>query len=150
MSIERIEPDRGFAGRDPRNTIYLAGQVASDPVGTGVTAQTQNIWSRSTGCSPGRGSDKDHILSATIYLADIVHFAEMNAAWDAWVSKEQTRRCAPPSRRGCAIRNIWSRSWSSPRGRHERGRNGPGRTIGPAPRSRAGAGPRRARGPAFL
>ena len=26
-------------------------------------------------------------MSATIYLADIKTFAEMNAAWDAWLAK---------------------------------------------------------------
>ena len=30
---------------------------------------------------------------ATIYLADMATFAEMNAAWDAWVSKHN-----PPGR----------------------------------------------------
>ena len=31
------------------------------------------------------GSDKSKLLSATIFLADIRGFDEMNAAWDAWV-----------------------------------------------------------------
>ena len=39
------------------------------------------------------GSDKARILSATVYLADIGSFAEMNAAWDAWVDKGN-----PPAR----------------------------------------------------
>ncbi|MCJ2057543.1 RidA family protein [Methylobacterium sp. J-048] len=94
MSIKRIEPGtRMSQGAVHGNTIYLAGQVASDPVGTGVTAQTQNILVQIDRLLAVAGSDKDHILSATIYLADIGHFAEMNAAWDAWVSKEH-----PPAR----------------------------------------------------
>ena len=31
------------------------------------------------------GSDKEHILSATIYIKDMSMFAEMNAVWDSWV-----------------------------------------------------------------
>ena len=32
------------------------------------------------------GSDREHILSATIYVKDMAeHFAAMNAVWDAWV-----------------------------------------------------------------
>ena len=36
------------------------------------------------------GSDKTHILSATIYLPDITDFAAMNAVWEAWVPPGQT------------------------------------------------------------
>ena len=32
------------------------------------------------------GSDRAHILSATIWLADMSDFAEMNKVWDAWVA----------------------------------------------------------------
>ncbi|MDH5452795.1 MAG: RidA family protein, partial [Paracoccaceae bacterium] len=31
------------------------------------------------------GSDKNHMLRAQIWLADMKDFAEMNAVWDAWV-----------------------------------------------------------------
>ena len=31
------------------------------------------------------GSDKEHILSATIYIKSMEYFAEMNAVWDNWV-----------------------------------------------------------------
>ena len=36
------------------------------------------------------GSDKSKILMATIWLADIGTFGEMNAVWDAWVSPGNT------------------------------------------------------------
>ena len=36
------------------------------------------------------GSDKDHLLSATIYLKDIdADFAAMNEVWSAWLSPGQ-------------------------------------------------------------
>jgi enamine deaminase RidA (YjgF/YER057c/UK114 family) len=31
------------------------------------------------------GSDREHILSATIYIKSMEYFAEMNAVWDNWV-----------------------------------------------------------------
>ncbi|GAC07139.1 hypothetical protein GAGA_4312 [Paraglaciecola agarilytica NO2] len=30
-------------------------------------------------------SDREHMLSATIYIKDMADFAAMNAVWDAWV-----------------------------------------------------------------
>ncbi|MGO8656238.1 Rid family hydrolase, partial [Rhizobium ruizarguesonis] len=33
----------------------------------------------------GAGSNRTRILSATIWLADISSFEEMNTVWDAWV-----------------------------------------------------------------
>lgn len=73
--------------------VFLAGQVAADVVGTGVTAQTQQILEQIDRLLLAAGSDKSRILSATIYLADIAGFAEMNAAWDAWVDRSH-----PPAR----------------------------------------------------
>jgi len=36
------------------------------------------------------GGDKSKLISATIWLADMGDFAEMNAVWDAWVSPGNT------------------------------------------------------------
>ena len=58
-----------------------------------MTIQTQQILSEIDRLLAASGSDKERILSATVYLADIATFAEMNAAWDAWVSPEN-----PPAR----------------------------------------------------
>ena len=65
--------------------VYLAGQVADKAKGGSVAEQTKEILA--TVDAPARGSRlrQDEILSATIYLADIATFAEMNAVWDAWV-----------------------------------------------------------------
>ena len=94
MTIERFEPGARMAqGVAYGDTVYLAGQVAADTVGTGVTAQTQQILGQIDRLLSDSGSDKERILMATIYLADIATFAEMNAAWDAWVSKAN-----PPGR----------------------------------------------------
>ena len=31
------------------------------------------------------GSDREHMLSATVYVRDMKDFATMNDVWDAWV-----------------------------------------------------------------
>ena len=64
-------------------TVYLAGQVGAP--GTSVAAQTQEILEKIDSLLEQAGTDKTQILSATIWLASMDSFAEMNAVWDAWV-----------------------------------------------------------------
>ncbi|SFJ34604.1 RidA family protein [Jannaschia pohangensis] len=68
------------------DTVYLAGQVGE---GDTVAAQTQSCLDQVASLLAEAGSSKDHILQATIWLADMADFAEMNAVWDAWVPKGQ-------------------------------------------------------------
>jgi len=71
------------------DTVYLAGQVADDPTAD-VRGQTVQVLASIDRLLAAAGSDKTRILSATIYLADIGTFAQMNAAWDAWVPQGHT------------------------------------------------------------
>jgi enamine deaminase RidA (YjgF/YER057c/UK114 family) len=64
--------------------VYLAGQVADDPVPV-VGEQTRQILAKIEALLAAAGSGKSRILSANIWLADIGRFDEMNAVWDAWV-----------------------------------------------------------------
>ncbi|MEA1015868.1 RidA family protein [Sphingomonas sp. LY54] len=66
------------------DTIYLAGQVGAP--GESVTAQTQAVLAEIEDILAQVGSDKNHLLHATIWLADMADFAEMNAVWDAWIA----------------------------------------------------------------
>ena len=72
------------------DTMYLAGQVANKAAGGSVTEQTRDILGIIDGLLAQAGSDKTHLLSATIYLTDISTFAEMNAVWDGWVAPGHT------------------------------------------------------------
>lgn len=74
------------------NTVYLAGQVADDTA-QGVAGQTQQVLAAIDKLLADAGSDKTKILTATVYLADIATFEEMNSAWDPWVAKDH-----PPAR----------------------------------------------------
>ena len=72
------------------NTVYLAGVVANKTAGESVTKQTQEILSIIDGHLAKAGTDKSKLLTATIYLTDMKTFADMNAAWDGWVSPGNT------------------------------------------------------------
>ncbi len=67
------------------DTIYLAGQVADQAKGKSVGDQTKDVLGVIDRLLAEAGSEKTRILSATVYLADIATFAEMNAEWEAWV-----------------------------------------------------------------
>ena len=73
------------------DTVYLAGQVGAP--GEGVTAQTEAVLASIESLLARTGSDKSRILSATIWLADMADFAEMNAVWDRWIDGKD-----PPAR----------------------------------------------------
>lgn len=50
-----------------------------------MTVQTQEVLKQIERLLAAAGSDKSKILTATIWLADMADFGEMNAVWDAWV-----------------------------------------------------------------
>lgn len=71
------------------DTIYLAGLVARDPVPEDPAAQTRDILAQIDGLLAEAGSDRNKLLSATIWLADIAYYDAMNSVWDPWVPKGQ-------------------------------------------------------------
>jgi enamine deaminase RidA (YjgF/YER057c/UK114 family) len=72
------------------NTVYLAGIVANEPKGKSTAEQTRDILSQIDGFLAKAGSDKSKLLTANIWITDMANFAEMNSAWDAWVSPGNT------------------------------------------------------------
>ncbi|MCS0501899.1 RidA family protein [Ancylobacter mangrovi] len=88
MSIKRIESGPRMSQAVVHgSTVYLAGQVAA---GDGVGAQTKAVLAQIDALLTAAGTDKSKLLSTTIYLADMATFAEMNAAWEGWVSPGNT------------------------------------------------------------
>jgi enamine deaminase RidA (YjgF/YER057c/UK114 family) len=65
-------------------TVYLCGQVCADAT-QGIGEQTETMLEKVDGLLEQAGSDREHMLSATIYLRDMKDFAAMNDVWDAWV-----------------------------------------------------------------
>lgn len=86
MSIKRINPGPRMSEAVIHNqVVYLAGQVPED-TSKGVREQTAEVLGIIDGILAEVGTDKSRMLTATIYLSSIANFAEMNAAWDAWVA----------------------------------------------------------------
>ena len=71
------------------DTVYLAGQVAADP-SAGVKGQTEQVLKKIEGLLASAGSSKSKLLSATVWLANMGTYDDMNAAWDAWVDPANT------------------------------------------------------------
>ncbi len=73
--------------------VYLAGQVGAP--GESVTNQTRAVLASVDRLLAESGTDNTRMLQATIWLADMADFAEMNAVWDAWVPEGHapTRAC---------------------------------------------------------
>lgn len=85
MTIERIETKQRMSRIvKHKGVIYLCGQVCAD-ASKGITEQTQTMLDKVDELLTKSGSDREHILSATIYLKTMQDFAGMNAVWDAWV-----------------------------------------------------------------
>lgn len=91
MSIKRIQVgERMSQAVINGNVVYTAGQVALEAPGASVREQTKDILQRIDQLLSEAGTDKTKLLSATIWLANIDDFAEMNVIWDAWVSPGNT------------------------------------------------------------
>ena len=91
MSIKRIDVGARMSQAVVHgDTVYTAGQVAQNAPGGSVTDQTKDILAAIDRLLAAAGTDKSKLLSASIWLADIGDFDEMNAVWDAWVSPGDT------------------------------------------------------------
>ncbi len=93
MEIKRYENNgRMSSAVVHNNTIYLSGQVHAEG---NVKEQTIGVLSKIENLLEKYNSDKNHILSATIYLKSMDDFADMNSIWDNWVEDghEPARAC---------------------------------------------------------
>jgi enamine deaminase RidA (YjgF/YER057c/UK114 family) len=64
--------------------IYLCGQVCADATKS-IEHQTQTMLDKVDQLLLDAGSDRQHMLSATIYIKDMQDFTTMNTVWDNWV-----------------------------------------------------------------
>jgi enamine deaminase RidA (YjgF/YER057c/UK114 family) len=93
MPVRHLQPEDRLAGAVVHgDTVYLAGQVADDPT-QDAEGQTADILRQIDALLAEAGTDKAHLLSCQVFLADIADLAGMNRAWDAWLD-----RSSPPAR----------------------------------------------------
>src|SRR5262245_59528138 len=93
MTIERIKVGKRMSQAVIHGaTVYIAGQVADDPIAD-VADQTRQILAKIDNLLAEAGTDKSKLLSANVWLSDISTFDQMNAVWDEWVTPS-----SPPAR----------------------------------------------------
>jgi len=89
MTIERLHSIPRLSGAVTfGDLVFLSGQVPGEALDAG--GQTREVLAKIDALLAEAGSDKDHLLSATIYLKNIDEdFAAMNEVWSDWLSPGQ-------------------------------------------------------------
>ena len=95
MTIKRIDANKRMSEAVIYNgMVFLSGQVGSP--GKTTKEQTIEALAAIDRLLAKAGTDKSRLLSATIWLADMVDFDIMNEVWKAWLEKG-----AAPTRATC-------------------------------------------------
>lgn len=104
--ITYIDPETRYSDAAIFNgMVFISGQVPQDGAES-IEAQTQSVLDQIDALLARCGSDKAHILEATVYLADMqADYAGMNVVWDAWTAKDR----APP--RACVQAALAQPQW---------------------------------------
>lgn len=85
MSISRQETNQRMSRIvKHQGVIYLCGQVCSDAT-QDIYEQTRTTLAKVDALLDQAGSNRESILSATVYLKDMADFQAMNSVWDEWV-----------------------------------------------------------------
>lgn len=93
MTIERFDANTRMCDMvATESLVFISGQVPTT-LDAPVATQTVEVLSKLDAMLERAGSDKAHLLTATIYLRDFRDYAEFNHAWDKWVDTKQ-----PPAR----------------------------------------------------
>ncbi|ULJ63378.1 RidA family protein [Wielerella bovis] len=83
--------------------VFLSGMVPE--IDGDIVAQTADVLRQIDHWLAQCGSDKAHILEATIFLSDMADYDGMNVAWDAWVDKQHS-----PAR-ACVAAKLAKTEW---------------------------------------
>ena len=82
--MKRIEPGPTLARAViSGNQIYFCGHGAK---GADITEQAQNLLKRYEELFELNGTDKDHIIFATIFISDMKAKPKFNEVWNKWVN----------------------------------------------------------------
>jgi enamine deaminase RidA (YjgF/YER057c/UK114 family) len=87
--IQRINPQPQWSDAVVHNGIAYFVEVPEG--GDDITTQTQALLAQADRTLSRCGSDKSHILMATIYIKHMADRAALNAVWQAWLPAG----CAP-------------------------------------------------------
>ena len=90
MTVKRINPGPRMSNAVVHNGVVYVQGFTADDVSADLKGQTKEILAKIDAVLKEAGSDKSKLLSATVWISDMRHFAEMNAVWDAWVAPGNT------------------------------------------------------------
>jgi enamine deaminase RidA (YjgF/YER057c/UK114 family) len=94
MTVPVISGSRAHDG-----VVHLSG-LTPDPGGD-IATQTRQVLERVDAVLLAEGSDRSHLLSALVWLADIRDFGAHNEIWNEWVDH------ANPPVRACVEARLW-------------------------------------------
>lgn len=67
------------------NLVFLSGHTSGSSGAKDITEQTRILLAEIDALLTEAGTDRNRLLSATIYLRNMSDYAAMNAVWDAWI-----------------------------------------------------------------
>jgi|GEM_PF-2073 len=84
--IKRLHIEKRYSGAVVHNgTVYLKGYLAEEDLTADITVQTQKTLEQIEQRLLAAGSNKERILSATVYLKNMSDYDALNAVWDNWL-----------------------------------------------------------------
>lgn len=85
--IERSEAYGGILHEvvEHNGVLHLAGVVGEDPAAD-MAGQTRSITEQIDALLAAHGSDKEHLLTALIFITDMALKPAMNEVWKAWLA----------------------------------------------------------------
>jgi enamine deaminase RidA (YjgF/YER057c/UK114 family) len=96
--IRHLQPGKRLSGGTVHGgLVYLSGQVPEDGAAN-IKEQTSQVLAKIDRLLAEAGTDKTHILTATIWLPSIGDFASFNEIWDAWAPNPGPARACIESR----------------------------------------------------
>ena len=106
MSVDRYGNTKGleplpvisqYAIHD--GVVHTLG-ITGDPAGD-VRAQTRQVLDRLDKLLARAGTDRSHLISAMVWLADMREFEDHNLEWNEWVDADN------PPVRACVEARLW-------------------------------------------
>ena len=82
--------------------VHLCGVSADPGSPSDVKDQTRQVLERIDLLLGRAGTSKSKLISATVWLTDMAHFADHNAVWNAWVDPKN-----PPVRACLQSPQLW-------------------------------------------
>jgi enamine deaminase RidA (YjgF/YER057c/UK114 family) len=106
MNIDRYGNTKGLEALPIISQYAIHGGVVhtlgitGDPQGN-VRTQTRQVLERLDGLLARAGTDRSHLISAMVWLADMRDFDDHNIEWNEWVDVDN------PPVRACVEARLW-------------------------------------------